>query len=999
MTANWRVLGSRRRTQFPAVHGVLPRDCVRPALESQVLVVVAPAGYGKTTALAAALTPPHVAWLTLDADDIDPQVLAAGLALAVEALPDGAAVGAVLDAGATPQRLASRVAELLHELGAWLVIDEAQHLTSPLLAPVLRELLDCGSGHVALLSRLPLPLSELAPLEAAGVVTYLSAADLSFTPQEMGTLFALQGLSPSSAELRLAHSLTEGWPIAARFLGQAVVQGRVQLADLRDLDQGQAQLGTLFTYLAQEVLGPLAVPLQALLTRSSVFEELTPDLLEEVLQEPQAAAWLEALSSSGTFLTRAGQGVYRAHPLLRAHLRGLLSPDEAQQISGLGAAYFERTGRPRRALAAHLMAGHTARAAALLEAYGAEWLRLGRVNLVQSSLARLPKGSFTPALQALLGDTLRLSSQYEQALTAYAGADPLSRALGEIQVALDTVQPDHAWAALSDAEQLAAPEQQDLLRRLRAENLLNAGRLTEAVALEPSLAGGIRYALRSGQVEQALALAQSAIAGEQGGARAAQNHRESLLLASFLHSVLGQWEEAAGLAREGLAEGTRLESPFVQALALARLGHAQQVAGAHAEAEANYNAALGLARGVTGRLQVEPLMGLAYLAGARGDHERAARLHAEALAQTGGDQYMAGLLHLTTALGALQGGGAAPAYLDAADAAFAVCGDTLGQTAVALARFAADPEAKASRELAESVLKYPFLLGRASLFSPFQERARRAHVLSRLAAPWPDLHAGLRPLAAALGYSQIPAPQHTPGFEVRAGVLGRAEIVRAGGRPAEWSRAKARELLALLVVRAEGLPRVAAQEALFPDAEAGIGERNFRVTLHALTSVLEEGAEGGTFLERGEWLRLRPSPDLRVDLWEAQGHLSAPAGTAGRLDALLRLPERFYDSDLPEVQQAAAAYTAALPEALAEEAQAALSRRDLPSAIRAAERSLSLDPAHEPAARVLMSAHLQRGNAAHAQRVYAALSAALEQLGLSPLPETAALYRALGVGR
>ena len=46
-----------------------------------------------------------------------------------------------------------------------------------------------------------------------------------------------------------------------------------------------------------------------------------------------------------------------------------------------------------------------------------------------------------------------------------------------------------------------------------------------------------------------------------------------------------------------------------------------------------------------------------------------------------------------------------------------------------------------------------------------------------------------------------------------------------------------------------------------------------------------------------------------------------------------------------------------------------------------------------------MSAHLQRGNAAHAQRVYAALSAALEQLGLSPLPETAALYRALGVGR
>ena len=184
---NWRELTSARRTHWPAVRGALPRQHVQNALNTTLLVVIAPAGYGKTTALAAGLpeTGQPAAWLTLDADDADPQVLAAGLALAISHLPGGHVVGTLLDQGASPNRIASRTADVLHEQRAWLVIDEAHYLTSPLLASMLRELLDCGRGHVAMLSRVPLNLPELVPLEAAGIVTTLSAADLSFTPEEL----------------------------------------------------------------------------------------------------------------------------------------------------------------------------------------------------------------------------------------------------------------------------------------------------------------------------------------------------------------------------------------------------------------------------------------------------------------------------------------------------------------------------------------------------------------------------------------------------------------------------------------------------------------------------------------------------------------------------------------------------------------------------------------------------------------------------------------------
>ena len=231
-----------------------------------------------------------------------------------------------------------RLADVLDDCGALLVLDEAQSLSGTPGADLLAELLAPGEGRVALLSRTALDLPDLTRLEVSGDAARLSAAELAFTPAEIAALFAAQGLTLSGAEIRAAHAATEGWPIAVRFLTQAAAQGRVTLADLADLEGGDAPLGTLFTYLAQEVLGPLDPALRGLLTRSSVFEELIPALLEDALNEPRARTLLETLAGSGTFLTRAGEDTYRAHPLLRAHLRGLLPPAEAREIAGRGAA-------------------------------------------------------------------------------------------------------------------------------------------------------------------------------------------------------------------------------------------------------------------------------------------------------------------------------------------------------------------------------------------------------------------------------------------------------------------------------------------------------------------------------------------------------------------------------------------------------------------------------------------------------------------------------------
>ncbi|GGR19904.1 BTAD domain-containing putative transcriptional regulator [Deinococcus ruber] len=993
----WRDLTSLRRTRQPTVRGALARPRVTALLAAaRVGVVVAPAGYGKTTALTA--FPGPLCWLTLDADDADPQVLAAGLALAAEPLAGGGAPAALLDAGAVPRLVAARVGDLLERTGATLVLDDAHHLTHPQSAELLSRLLG-GPGQrtrLILLSRVPLALPELTRLDAAGEVARLSVAELAFTPQEVSALAAAQGLHLTPAEVRSAHTLTEGWPIALRFLVQAAVQGRVRLAALDDL-HSDAQMGTLFTYLAQEVLGPLDPALRTLLTHSSVFEELTPDLLQSVLEERQAGQLLDALAGSGTFLTRTGE-VYRAHPLLRAHLRAQLNPEEITRLAARGAAFFEATGRPRRALAAHLQAGHDTRAAELLARHGRDWLAQGRTHLVLRSVQAVPSAAWTPTLYALAGDALRASSRYAEALARYAQASPLDRALGEARVALDTVQPALAWEPLATAARLMDAAGQAGLQRLQAENLLNAGQLADALALDPELIGGARYCLRSGNLTAALRLATRAAQGETGGARAAQNHREGLLLLSFLQALLGQSTEAEARAREGLAEGVRLESPFVQSLALARLGHALLIQNDLTGAAQVYRDAFEMARGVAGRLQVEPLMGLTVIAARSGDAGSANVQLQDALERSSGDRYMAGLLMLSAGLGQLQGGfpEQAQARLDEARAVLAEIGDSFGQGAADLALYAAAPSPELAACARTAVLRYPSLLAACSLLSPFPQRAQRAVLLARLGeGASSDEALALGAVGRALGYPALPRPDQVPGFEVDVRVLGRLTVSRNGREQRDWGRAKARDLLMLLALHPDGLAREVAQDLLFPDADPPVAERNFRVILHALGQVLEEGAVSGTFLERGDWLRLRPSPDLRVDIHAAWAVLSRPVGSAGRLTELLALPLRVAEVALHVVQETAAQYVNRLSDALVAEAAAALGHGDSERAIQAAERALTLDPAHEPATRVLMRSLHLGGNPAAVARRYSALSTALANLGLSPLPETVALYRAL----
>ncbi|MBB6098861.1 ATP/maltotriose-dependent transcriptional regulator MalT/DNA-binding SARP family transcriptional activator [Deinobacterium chartae] len=1003
---NWRDGVSLSRTRPPEPRGVLPRPRLEALLGGARLILVqAPAGYGKTTAVAGFAERQRACWYTLDLEDSDPGLLLAGLARAVDALPGAARVARLLDDHAPLPVVAEALADALHESGTLLVLDEAHLLQEPALAPVCRKLLP--HARLILLSRVPLTLPELTRAAAEGELQVIGATELAFTLEETRALLERNAPLLSRLELTQALQLTEGWPIALRYLAQALAGGRLPPAALGDLELRGAPLSAIFTYLAQEVLGPLEAPLRDFLRDSSVFETLDAPLLSAALDEPLAATYLEALSGGGTFLSRTGADGYRAHPLLRAHLRAQLPEARLREIAARGAAYLEAHGRGREALGAYLLGGDQERAARLLAVRGAAWLREGRTRLVARALGALQATlDRYPELHALTGDVRRSESRYPEALESYRRAPDLARHLGSAQVFLDTVSPARAQAALEAAEaHLHTPQDRARWLGLNAENALNFGQVVrarelaaQARALDPDapLPSEARLALRAGQLQQALTLALEAAQGERGSPRAPLGHREGLLLASLLCALTGEPRRAIALAQEGAHESERLEHAFGIALAMARLGHAQLAAGDLEEARRSYTRAAELAgRTDAPRLRVEPLMGLAFLEAAAGalgagfgSAERAA-----AIAEESGDRWMRALVHACHAFGLLRAcHPRTPQVLETARADYAACGDSFG---LALCRWA-DVQLSPTPENAEAFLAaleagdYGFLLARPSLFAVSAERPPRAAALARLAELAPARAALLRALAREMNYPDLPV--HHPGYALHLRLLGSLELRRGSEAVSDWGRAKARDLLVLLALHPAGLPRESAVDALYPESPSEVAERNFRIVLHALSGVLDGGGRG-YYLERGELLRLHASPDLRCDLWEARALLTRPQG---REHELLGLEADIAPNlDLGALDEARNRYRADLERTLVEAARREAEGGDPEFGRALAARALEVEPASEPAARALMRAAARLGDAALLARTYARLGEALQDLGLAPLEETRALYRVL----
>jgi LuxR family transcriptional regulator, maltose regulon positive regulatory protein len=506
----------------------------RPALVQRLadpaapplVVLVAPAGYGKTALLrewARRDARPFV-WVTADERDNDPGRLADSVARAIDAT-----VGDDTDA---PFVLVVDDAHELHRragLGA--------------LAAVANSLPPLARLAVASRRELALPVARM---RAQQLVAEIGPRDLALTRTEAARLLADAGHRLDPDMLDTLHQRTEGWPVAlalaAVYLGER--GSRPNLARFDGADRLVAD------YVRDELLAELPDDARAFAARTSVADTLTGPLCDALLGRTDSASVLGALARDGLAIRvdRTGER-YRYHRLVRDSLRAELRQREPELEPGLhrrASAWHAAAGDVDLAVLHALAAGDDRAAGDLVWHNVAAHVADGRTTVVERWLSRFSES--------------QISRQPRLALVS-AGCE-LIRGQGHL------VGHWAAWA--SDAPRLAGPPgavEAGVALMRAAIGADGPARMREdarsAAALQPASGAGRALACFLDGVASRLLGDRDAAATrlEEGARHAAVRapHIHALCLSELAALALerGEWDEMTELSARARAQVDR----------------------------------------------------------------------------------------------------------------------------------------------------------------------------------------------------------------------------------------------------------------------------------------------------------------------------------------------------------------------------------------------------------------------------------------------------------
>src|SRR5687767_13784297 len=312
-------------------------DWLHTKVHGRVVLVLADAGYGKTTLLAdfSRRSRMRTLWYRLDDDDRDwvsflHHLVAAGREHDATFAPETAGLLAGVGSG-DPGRevvLDTFIRELptIASSGAVLILDDF-HLVDDAadVRHITRELLTRAPERLTIVfaSRRQ-PSVPLAKLRAVGEVAELATGELRFDPSETAQLFTeTYGRRLEADVLADLAARTEGW-IASLQLVQAALRDRSPAEIRRFVRSLNGADHEMYDYLAEEVVGDLDEELQRFLMETSILQVVTPDLAQVVSgRAPADVARLTAAAERLTLLSRLSGGPrthQRYHPLVREFL-------------------------------------------------------------------------------------------------------------------------------------------------------------------------------------------------------------------------------------------------------------------------------------------------------------------------------------------------------------------------------------------------------------------------------------------------------------------------------------------------------------------------------------------------------------------------------------------------------------------------------------------------------------------------------------------------------
>ncbi|MCK9485935.1 MAG: tetratricopeptide repeat protein [Dehalococcoidia bacterium] len=1024
------------------------------ALEYDVTLISAPAGYGKSTLAVdwcedAAIP---LAWLSLDQQDMDPLALVGNIVAAVRRVfPDALEEQAQrLETGGQPSAAAAVIAEIA--ASAAVEVDELFVLALDDLhvldgAPEAMRVVDALVRSVPMNMRLMLlsrswpSLGSLARLTAQRRVATVGARDLVFTPEEAAAFLEQSRVPEGEARAQLIRR-ADGWAAALAVMADHV-EGDGSAAVAPELEFILAQ------FIDLEVLDRLTPQQLDMLTACSVLATFDREFAQALTKNDQAAAVLRELEQSNRFLARladadSGGEWYRMHALIREHLTTRLEreePGRLQELRRQAAALCARRGLLVTAVDLSIAAGDWGEVVRELYDTREDLYQRGEWSTLAGWIDRLPE----EILQ-------------EEADLALVRAR-LAAKFGQRQECLARLDRIEGGPPLEDEQRVRVLLYRGIAYRDlgRLADAIEACRSARQVALESLSDGHPVYAeidfeegvtlVRSGQFPAAKErLAQAVEAFERGG----DLHRTA-----ESHDVLGVTTYYSGDLAESMSEFTSaqrrwrmLADPQAQIGTMNNMGNVQHMLGELETARDTFDGVVTRASQIgnhryeaygkeglatverdLGRLEnaitlytvaiheaqeiddpaliLAATYGLAMCYRERGEFPRARTLLDHGLRSAEQSGALLQQTRFRAGIGATLVG--QQQYQDAigmleravaeAEQSGARREQAVARLLLANACFQGRRRAQALEHLAEvhritEDLGYDqFLLSEARQMSDLVEYAVARRVGGEY---YRSLLTRIHPTQESEREADLPAA-----FRVRAEAFGGARVTVDGRaiQDMEWRSERSKELFFYLLHRGRPMRKEEIALELWPD----VGPKQLNSAFHTTLYRLRKAIHPQVVIQAAGGYQVNPDFDVSYDAAEfeefARKTDQAEPGTdewAEGLSKVIGLYRGPFASSFEGewAEEARRRYEEMYLSSMLALASAALHRGDAAEAITMAGSVIEVDPLNEDATLRLMEAHVWRGNLDLAARAYRRLHDEMRaELGSEPSARVRTLYQ------
>ncbi|THF78765.1 BTAD domain-containing putative transcriptional regulator [Cohnella fermenti] len=375
-------------------------------MDTKLTLLVAPSGYGKTTALSewANQRGKLVAWVSLGKQDNEWITFWSTILASIRNRVGGfgQTVCPLLTEGpsASSASMEPAMTALLNEFNGLpdelvIIIDDYHLAAAPVIQKSMSFLLEFLPDHIHfyIASRHDLPFPT-ARLLAKGEMQRATIEHLRFRPEEADEFFReTTDLHLSAEQIRLLHDQTEGWISGLRLAAISLKRSGNLAESIRQFSGHQQHIAD---YLLEEVISDLPEAVRDFLLHTSVLSQMNHALCEAVTGQARGQQQLEQLEQLQLFIIPLDdqREWYRYHHLLSDFLQSMLARREPKlwiQANVRAAQWLENNGFVEEAVE-HYLAGKQYEAVVqLVEAHAHEFLSGGKNNITARWVMQVPE--------------------------------------------------------------------------------------------------------------------------------------------------------------------------------------------------------------------------------------------------------------------------------------------------------------------------------------------------------------------------------------------------------------------------------------------------------------------------------------------------------------------------------------------------------------------------------------------------------------------------------